>query len=383
MRGLNSADNFFAVALYWNQMRWLAILIVFSATVFAFPRLGLHDGYTRLVFDLDKGTSYKTSQTEGTFTIKFSNLKVQASDTDVDSPQVASYQVVPDSSGATAFVRLKTGTDVKAWVMGDDQGRRLVVDVLSVAKPNSAISKPTKPQPQPPQPKIVVLDAGHGGIDPGAQCYVSEEEITLDVVLRLRPLLQAKGIQVVLTRDKDKELSPDKATDLSLRAAMANSKRNLYVSIHVNSTDGCPGVAQGVEVWYFGQTINQSLLNQVIRENGGGVVGQKITRQAQTIADRLMADLVAQVNLSYSRRLAQTILAALSNTTNSPSRGIQTGPLAVLRQSRIPAVLVEIGFGNHPGEGKKLAEPLYRQVVAGAIASAIAEFLDNGASAKR
>lgn len=363
-----------------NQMRLLAFLMVILAPVLAFPRLGLHEGYTRLVFDLDPTALYQFSQTPDTLTIRFSGVTVAASDTEVGSPQVASYQVVPSAGGATVFVRLRQNVEVKTSLLTDANRRRLVVDVLSLARPGSnppSAGAPARPLPPKPrtQPKIVVLDAGHGGIDPGAVGFVVEKEVTLDLALRLQQLLQNQGIEVILTRNSDAHLSRDKATDLGMRADMANSKRNLFISIHVNSA---PNTAQGIEVYYFGNTIDPSLLAQVIRENGGGELGRRLTREAQSVGERLVSDLIAQSNLKFSRQLAHYVQASMLQATGAVDRGVRQAPFYVIRNARIPAILVEVGFANHPVEGRRLQTDEYRQTLAEALARGILRFLNNG-----
>lgn len=368
----------------------LALILVCLAPALAFPRLGLHEGYTRLVFDLEAKTQYQIAQSPDTLTLRFSNIGVRAADVDVGSPQVASYQVVVADGGATVFVRLKTNTEVKSTVLGDGGRRRLVVDVLTAApKPSPApqaqplgARAPARPEgdrPQPPkprtQPRVVVIDPGHGGIDPGAVGFVVEKEVTLDLALRLRGLLQKEGLEVVLTRSGDTHLSPDKASDLGLRAEMANSKRNLFVSIHVNSA---PNAAQGIETYYFGSTLDPTLLAQVIRENGGGELGQRLTREAQSVGERLLRDLIAQSNLKFSRTLAHYVHGALLQATGAVDRGVRQAPFYVLRNARIPAILVEVGFANHPVEGPRLQTEAYRQALALAMARGILRFLNNG-----
>ncbi|GEM83414.1 N-acetylmuramoyl-L-alanine amidase family protein [Meiothermus hypogaeus] len=359
-------------------MRLLAFLIVILAPVFAFPRLGLHEGYTRLVFDLEAKAQYQVAQTPDTLTLRFSGISVGAADVDVSSPQVASYQVVPGSGGVTVFVRLRPNVEVKTSVLNDGNRRRLVVDVLEVARPTQnppqASSRPEPPKPR-TQPKIVVIDPGHGGVDPGAVGFVVEKEVTLDLALRLRQLLQKEGVEVVLTRSSDTHLSPDKATDLGLRADMAHSKRNLFISIHVNSA---PNVAQGIETYYFGHTLEPSLLAQVIRENGGGELGRRLTREAQSVGERLVRDLIAQSNLKFSRQLAHLVQGAMLQATGAVDRGVRQAPFYVIRNARIPAILVEVGFANHPEEGRRLQTSEYRQALATAMSRAILRFLNNG-----
>ncbi|MBF6594392.1 MAG: N-acetylmuramoyl-L-alanine amidase, partial [Thermaceae bacterium] len=94
-------------------MRFLAILAVLLATALAFPRLGLHEGYTRMVFDLEGNATYQLSQGDATLTIRFQGMAPTATDTEVDSPQVASYQVVTSNNSATVYVRLKSKVSIK------------------------------------------------------------------------------------------------------------------------------------------------------------------------------------------------------------------------------------------------------------------------------
>ncbi|WP_027875933.1 N-acetylmuramoyl-L-alanine amidase family protein [Meiothermus cerbereus] len=359
-------------------MRLLAFLGVVLASALAFPRLGLHEGYTRLVFDLEAKTQYQIAQSPDTLTIRFQGIKVGAADVDVSSPQVASYQVVVASNSVTVFVRLKPSVEIKSVVLEDGNRRRLVVDVLASAQAPAKPNPPPKglepPRPR-TQPKVVVIDPGHGGVDSGAVGFVVEKEVTLDLALRLRQLLQKEGIEVVLTRSSDTHLSPDKATDLGLRAEMANSKRNLFVSIHVNSA---PNVAQGIETYYFGSVLDPSLLAQVIRENGGGELGRRLTQEAQSVGERLVRDLIAQSNLKFSRQLAHYVQGALVQATGAVDRGVRQAPFYVIRNARIPAILVEVGFANHPEEGRRLQTEAYRQTLAQALARGILRFLSNG-----
>jgi N-acetylmuramoyl-L-alanine amidase len=292
--------------------------------------------------------------------------------------------VVPGAGETVVYVRLKPGAEAKTQVFDDGEAKRLIVDVAR-ASPTGKASTPKAPVPVPKpaakKPPVVVIDPGHGGIDPGAVGYVIEKAITLDVGLRLKRLLEAEGIQVVMTRSRDMHLSTDKRTDLGMRAAMTDSsKRNLFVSIHVNSA---VRPAQGIEVYYFGETMSPSLLAQVIRENGGGNLGQQLTREARGVAQQAARDVVAQANLQFSRRLAQMVHDSIVGVTGAVDRGVQSAPFYVIRNARIPAILTEIGFANHPQEGPRLADPNYREKLAQAMAQAITKFLANGAFAQR
>jgi N-acetylmuramoyl-L-alanine amidase len=364
-------------------MRWALFLVWIWSLSLAFPRVGVHEGFTRLVFDLPSPqTAYRMEEGEGLLTLVFPGLSAPRADQVVNSPEVASVQVVPGKGEVRVLVRTRGPVEVKASRYGDPE--RLVLDIA--LKKGETPLKPQAPDPpkaqapKPPRP-VVLLDPGHGGIDPGMVGYVVEKEAVLDVALRLKRLLLREGIEVRLTREKDTHLSPDKRTDLSMRASMADSSRvNLFISIHVNASP--TRTARGVEVFYFGRAQDPRVLAQVIRENGGGEVGKRLTEEARSVTERILSDVVAQANQRFSQRLAETLGRSLSQATGSPYRGSFPGDFFVLRYAKVPAVLVEIGFGDHPVEGRNLADPDYREKVAQGLLSGVLTFLANGAFAR-
>jgi N-acetylmuramoyl-L-alanine amidase len=364
-------------------MRWALFLVWIWSLSLAFPRVGVHEGFTRLVFDLPSPqTAYRIEEGEGLLTLVFPGLSAPRADQVVNSPEVASVQVVPGKGEVRVLVRTRGPVEVKVSRYRDPE--RLVLDIA--LKKGETPLKPQAPDPpkaqapKPPRP-VVLLDPGHGGIDPGMVGYVVEKEVVLDVALRLRRLLLREGIEVRLTREKDTHLSPDKRADLSMRASMADSSQvNLFISIHVNASP--TRTARGVEVFYFGRAQDPRVLAQVIRENGGGEVGKRLTEEAKTAAERILYDIVAQANQRFSQRLAETLGRHLSQATGSPYRGSFPGDFFVLRYAKVPAVLVEIGFGDHPVEGRNLADPDYREKVAQGLLAGILTFLGNGAFAR-
>ncbi|WP_243027619.1 N-acetylmuramoyl-L-alanine amidase [Thermus albus] len=361
-------------------------LLVFALVwnlALAFPRVGVHEGFTRLVFDLPKGdVQYSLSQENGQLVLTLRGVKAASLDQVVNSAEVVSVQTIPEGEGVRVVVRLKGPVEAKVARYADPE--RLVLDLTlkkEAASPAKPASDPPRNRPPRPPKPVVLLDPGHGGVDPGMNGYVVEKEVVLDVALRLKRLLEKEGVEVRLTRDRDMHLSPDKREDLSRRASMADSSQvNLFVSIHVNASP--TRTAQGVEAFYFGQAQDSRILAQVIRENGGGELGRRLTQEARTVAERILSDIVAQANQRYSQRLAETLGRHLSQATGSPYRGAFPGDFFVLRYAKVPAVLVEIGFGDHPVEGRRLADPAYREKVAQGLLTGILTFLANGAYAK-
>lgn len=222
----------------------------------------------------------------------------------------------------------------------------------------------------------VVLDAGHGGIDPGmVSQWVTEKEVTLDIALKVQKILQKRGVGVKMVRTTDKHLSPDKATDLGLRSKMAAASTvAAYVSIHVNASSSSSS-AQGIETYYFGEASSEHGRRLAILENGGGRVGAKLTQQAVSKANAAIGDILAQTKLSFSRQLANKVQRKVIAATGAVNRGVQANSFYVIRHAAAPAILIEVGFGSHPREGALLAKAAYRDRIAQAIAAAILEFL--------
>lgn len=255
-------------------------------------------------------------------------------------------------------------------------------------------SEPTPQAPQAPQPpqdimqpseqlvsyvapseqhRVVVIDPGHGGWDPGAQGYASEEEVVLGIALHLKRLLEKEGIEVILTREDDSSLTEEKRSDLAARAALASgAERNLFISIHANAAHS--EKANGIETWVFGKPLNPSLLELAIKENGGGELGQSLTHEAQGIADNAMTGWLKEEQLRLSKQLARAVQGNMVAKTGARNRGVRQNAWYVISRAQIPAILVEVGFVSNPTEGVNLATSTYQQKVAQGIADGIDEF---------
>jgi N-acetylmuramoyl-L-alanine amidase len=169
----------------------------------------------------------------------------------------------------------------------------------------------------------VVIDPGHGGFDRGGipGQIVPEKMVALDTALRLQKLLQPTGLRIVMTR------TTDVFVPLSVRSAIANAERDaIFVSIHYNAARRSS--AHGIETY---------------SENNRGAA----------LAARIQRDIVTRVS--------------------TENRGIRSAEYYVLRNCRLPAVLVECGFLTNPTEAQLALNPAYRQEVAEQIAAGIIE----------
>ena len=197
--------------------------------------------------------------------------------------------------------------------------------------------------------QTVVLDAGHGGFDKGARSgYGTEKEYALDVARQLRPLLQAQGFKVILTRENDVFLP------LELRARIANQTRDsIFVSIHFNATSNRD--ATGFEIFSLTPRGAPSTADDALALSF-------LNMQAGSAVDAQSFELSAADYHSMLGHIPEF------------DRGIKRARFAVLRLARIPAILVEGGFLSETNDSKSVANPAWRGKLAEAISVGIENY---------
>jgi N-acetylmuramoyl-L-alanine amidase len=229
----------------------------------------------------------------------------------------------------------------------------------------------TLPAPQPVDAAVfplavkkIVLDPGHGGVSLGTRTPsgLVEKELTLDIALRLKRLLDEGGFAVTLTRDGDQAVLLDR------RAKIANqAEADIFVSIHVNWIED--RAARGVETYYLGPTDDPFLTRLAAAENRDSGYSLADTRE---LLDRIYAG----VRQDHSKRLAQVVQSALYRSLGKinpqlRNRGVKAAPFIVLLSTEMPAILAEVSCLSNEEEAQLLAKPLYRQYIAEALAQGI------------
>ena len=195
--------------------------------------------------------------------------------------------------------------------------------------------------------QTVVLDPGHGGYDRGqVSRYGYEKDFALDVARKLRPLLQAKGLRVIMTREGDYFVP------LEVRAQIANAARDsIFVSIHFNATNDDPN-ARGFEIFSFTPRGAPSTSDRAVAPSASS------TQPGSTVDAKSMA-------------LSACIYHSLLGHLPEYDRGIKRARFAVLRLTKVPAVLIEGGFLTEKGECKLIAQKDWRAKLAHAISVGI------------
>lgn len=197
--------------------------------------------------------------------------------------------------------------------------------------------------------RTVVLDAGHGGKDPGTmgRSGIREKDLVLDIALRAKAHLAAAGVRVVMTRDTDRFWELEDRPYLAARGA-----GDAFVSLHLNAA--ASRTVQGVETF-----------------------ATAVEHYPPTAESRLTGKYPAVPNNQFNHSnsaLGSQIQRALVGITRAEDRGLKRARFVVLRNSAMPAALVECGFLSNPREEQKLATPSYRETVAQGIAQGILNY---------
>lgn len=227
---------------------------------------------------------------------------------------------------------------------------------------------PSKPVAPRPWFQKIILDAGHGGHDPGAlgRIGLREKSVTLDIARRLRDLLAKDGFRVVMTRDTDRFISLSRRSDLANR-----EEGDLFISIHANASRRRS--ISGFEVYTLSDATDDHARAIEAAENASlpADVGEAVAGGTEAI----VWDLLYTEHRAESTELAAAVCRGLSRSQiPSWNRGVKSARFAVLKGARMPAILVEVGFITHPEEEARLRNSEYRQRLAEGVRQGILAF---------
>lgn len=214
----------------------------------------------------------------------------------------------------------------------------------------------------------VVIDAGHGGKDSGALSKngIEEKDVVLDIVERIGRLLRKEGLDVIYTRSSDKFISLQERTEIASKEAA-----DLFISIHANSAK--TRSAAGVEVFHL-KPLSSAERREKQRLDNQKYLHRKLKTSDNGHVHSIIEDLLYTHKQADSYHLAQTMSHKLSKDIKARNRGQKNSRFFVLRNTLIPAVLVEVGFLSNPREEKKLKANGYRQRIARSISESIIDY---------
>jgi len=348
-------------------------------------RLGGDATQTRIVVELDHAVTGKLLSGDAVsknVVVALPNVEVAGGEMNGQGTGLVKGWSIDQAAGA-ARIKLDLARDAQVkrrFLLPPGDGLavyRYVIDVATGAAPDAA--KPTKagaavtpvnfaptalPAPDPAAPKVIVIDAGHGGKDSGALgASKREKDLTLAAAHALRDKLVKTGrYKVVMTRDTDVFIPLEQRVQIARRA-----NADLFISLHADS-GGDPDI-RGATVY----TLSEKGTDRVAR----GVFGKSdwfmnISLPGQDAATkRILLDLTQRETKNRSAVFAELVLNKIGDKAELLRRSHRDAGFMVLLAPEVPAVLLEMGFITNAQDERALGDPERRKAVMGGVAEAI------------
>jgi N-acetylmuramoyl-L-alanine amidase len=363
-------------------MRWGALIPLLLAAPLAnaaeLRDLRLWDApdSTRVVFDVSDAVTHKV------FTLG-NPERVVIDITGLDEQSVArvnrvvgkgSVQKVrggPRGNGIRVVLEVAEAVSAKSFSLTptDEYGHRLVVDLASI---NAPVVQPPQPVTAPApttrlqdKPIVIVVDAGHGGEDPGARgaSGLLEKDVALSVARRLASAINAQpGMRAVLTRDGDYYLGLRERVNLARK-----HQADMFVSVHCNAFTRRDLRGTAVYVLSNRGATSEHARWLAQKENAADLVGGVDLHGKDNELAAVLIDLSQSATMEASFDVGSRILRSMSGINVLQKVDVQQAGFAVLKAPDIPSVLVETAFITNPHEEKLLADKAYHDKLAGSI----------------
>jgi N-acetylmuramoyl-L-alanine amidase len=305
-----------------------------------------------------------------------------------DDPYIQGLRVARNRPGVVRVV-LDLKAEVKPQVFTlppvGEYGHRLVLDIYPAVPidPLAALIEQSekKPQqaPEKPAAKVarlatIVIDAGHGGEDPGAlgRHGSREKDITLTIARRLKDLVDAEpNMRALLTREGDYYLPLQTRVDKARKVSA-----DLFVSIHADAF--VRPNARGSSVFALSERRATSEMARLLakKENEADLIGGVNLQVKDSYVKQTILDLYQTATIDYSLRLGSSVLKRLGrvNTLHKPQ--VEQASFAVLKAPDVPSILVETAFISNPEEEKRLNDDAYQDRLARALLDGIRDYIE-------
>jgi len=365
---------------YWSGPEYTRIVLDLTAPVVATPHY-LKGENPRLYFDLlytklSAGLESQIPIRNGLVKqVRASQFDAQRTRVVLDLNRVAEYKLATLNNPSRLVIDIK-GRPINTGIVTTPHAREADVSYAaddSIAKILNS-SSDRQVVLHVPEKKhdegihLIVVDAGHGGKDPGAigPHKVYEKTVTLGIAKVLAQELRKQlGVKVMLTRSDDRYLKLRERTEFANRVGA-----DLFISLHANATSN--GKAYGMETYFLNLSKNNQAAEVAARENGTSL-------QEVGNLEAILFDLMANAKINESSRLAaevqQALVAGLKpHYSRIKDLGVKQGPFHVLLGATMPSVLIESGFISNKREEKRLKSAKYQQRVAAAIVKGVKNY---------
>ncbi|HEY0290287.1 MAG TPA: N-acetylmuramoyl-L-alanine amidase [Pseudomonas sp.] len=370
----------------------LALPFNVSATQIRNARLWRSDNKLRLVFDLSGPVQYKTFTLSAPerIIIDFSGARLEGNFNQLvlENTPIKAIRSGHFGQGDTRIVlELASAVELNSFVLGPQgsQGNRLVLDLDTVAHApvqQLAAAPLVKPAPVPDKNHskrdiMVVVDAGHGGKDPGAIGSKGERE--KDVVLSIAQLLakrlkREKGFDVRLVRNDDFFVPLRKRVDIAHKY-----NADMFISVHADAAPRLTASGASVFALSEGGATSATARYMAQRENGVDLLGATSLLNLKD-KDPMLAGVILDMSMSAtinaSLQLGNTILGSLQGITDLHQKRVEQAGFAVLKSPDVPSILVETGFISNARDSQRLVTARHQQAVADGLFEGMKQYFE-------
>ena len=382
---------------------WALIICVFSTTSFAASsnisavRLGLHADKTRFVLEIDQKPSYRIFflPNPDRLVIDMQEVNWQTSKSAKKGlGLIENYRYGLFRQGTSRIVLdLNAPVKILREVIlppADGKPYRFFIDIAKADRGtfSKAVEESRKKQvaliaprieaapiPQSRRKYTIIVDAGHGGIDPGAigNSGIYEKKLTLEVAKRLKGLLEARGkYSVILTRDKDSFLSLRERVDVARKY-----KGDLFISIHADSIGRSD--IRGSTVYTLSENASDKEAAALAENHDKAdiIAGVDLEEQDDTVQG-ILIDLAQRETMNFSVKFAKLLLPEFrSSGIKTGSRSHRFAGFRVLKAPDVPSVLVELGYLSNRQDEQLLKSSAGQSKMAKAIAEAVDKYFNS------
>ncbi len=354
----------------------------FAATEISNVRHWAAPDHTRVVFDLSDAPEYSFKVTEEVITLEFTNASFRSTlsaEKKINKPGVSRIVfTATDDHTCKIEIYLKEHLTTEVFTLKKilDKPDRVVVDVIveEIEKP-----EPVKDQTQPLQKKrVIVIDPGHGGEDPGAigKKGTYEKHVVLALGREIKKTIdKMPGYRAVLTRDGDYYVSFSRRLDVArLNAA------SLFISVHADAAKNRQAKGGSVYCLSTRGATNEAARLLAHNENLSDIIGGVPNGEGKNQSDEIILNMFQTNTINLSKTYATGLIDQLGRVHSLKYPVFQEAPFRVLKLLDTPAVLLETAFLSNAQEEKLLKTVKFRKTIASTVAASVANYFSDASS---
>lgn len=334
--------------------------------------------HTRVVIDTSKEVEFTVEKSDGKVLLKLKDtalLKTLPREFILNQPgitRVALFPLPEGNIGIEFFLAERVETNIFKLKKFQDKPDRVVMDIVlpEVEKEKSRAREQVKVSRK---DKIVVIDPGHGGEDPGAIGYrgANEKDLVLEISKKVRDILNAgEGTRAFLTREGDYYVSFKKRLSIAREFGA-----DLFLSIHADAARNRKANGSSVYCLSTGGAGSEAARILARKENMADIVGGTLGEGGSNgESDPIILDMFQTNTINLSKAFGSKIIGNLRRVNGIKFYSVQEAPFMVLKLPEIPAVLIETAYISNPHEERKLKSGKFQMEIAGAISDSVRDF---------